>query len=516
MTHPSGPEPRMPRRHRMRGARAVLLDILLPAVCTLSACTMGPAYQRPAVALPDGFREDTHWRPATASGASGASGAAAPAAASDGAVAPAAGEPWWRDWHDPTLDALEQRALSANPTIAEADANYGRSRALISEARAALYPSVSLGLDPSRAHVADYTTTHQRFTYYNETDVRADLDVHWEVDLWGKARRGLEAARDTGAAGAATRDAVRLSVSAALAEDYLLVRESDLQLDRLRAEQQAYARMVTMTRGARQQGLETDDDVLLAQNAVSDVEARIAGEERARAREEHAVAALLGVAPGQFSIAPDPGYRFPMPDVAPVMPSALLERRPDIVAAERQVAAANARIGVAQAAYYPDLLLGASVGGESTTLAGLLGAPARIWSLGPTLALSLFDAGHNTARLHAAQADYDAVAARYRATVIGAMQEVEDDLARRRDGDRIAAERQLQWQRATQLQKNQALQRRLGLASEIGLIRAQIAADDAQRRWQASAASASLDRIALVKSIGGGWSSVVPNLSAGN
>jgi len=228
----------------------VLSCAALLAVCELSACTVGPTYIRPDIALPDGFREDAHWRPATAS-VIGPAVVADPASQAAAEGAAATSEPWWHSWHDPVLDQLEQRALSANPSIAVADANYGQARALVSEARAALYPAVSLGFDPSRAKVADYTTTHNRFIYYNETDVRAVADVHWELDLWGKARRGLEAASDTREVDAATREAVRLSVSAALAEDYLLVRESDLQLDVLRTEEQAYAGILTMTRGAR-------------------------------------------------------------------------------------------------------------------------------------------------------------------------------------------------------------------------------------------------------------------------
>lgn len=504
--------------HSPAAAIAIVCAVLASA--GLAGCMAGPDYTRPSIALPAGFKEDPHWRPAaqgadTGNRADASRADAAGAASTTGAVSAAgmssAGDAaWWQRWQDPVLDRLEEQAMTANPSLAIAGANYTRARALASQARAALYPSVTASFDPKRSRVADYQNTRERFIYYNETDVHAGLDVRWEADLWGKARREVEAAEASGQAQAAMREAVRLSVSTALAEDYLLVREADRQQAILREEQLAYARVVSMTQGAQRKGLATADDVLRAQNAVSEAQATMAREENARAQAEHAIASLLGMAPAALSIPPDAGYRIALPDVDPVLPSALLERRPDIVAAERQVAAANARIGVAKAAYYPDLLLGAGVGGESTVLAGLLSAPVRIWSLGPSLALTLFDAGRNSARVHAAQADYDAVAAQYRATVIGALQEVEDALARRTEGDEVVSQLKQQWQRSLRLVNDERRQKRAGLASEQNLIETEITANTAERRWQAGVTTAALNRVALVKSIGGNWSAGPP------
>lgn len=489
------------RSTKQRGTACLWASVLL-VNAGLAGCTVGPTYTRPGIALPAGFKEDVRWRPvaqAADPSTTHANNTARPGSTSD------TSDTWWRHWNDAVLDRLEQQALTANPSLDVARAHVTRARALVSETRTAQYPAVTLGVDSTHRNEPDYIYTRKRFIYYPETDVRASLDVRWELDLWGKVRRAAEAAEADSAAEAATADAIRLSVGTALAEDYLLVRDADRQVALLQAQQQAYARIVTMVRGAQAQGLATVDDLLRAQNAASDAQARVAREQDARARAEHAVAALLGVAPAAFSIEPVRDYRVALPDIAPVLPSALLEHRPDIAASERQVAAANARIGVAQAAYYPDLSLGASVGGESTTLADLLAAPLRVWSVGPSLALQLFDAGRNGARVGAAHADYDAAAAHYKATVIDAMREVEDALARRTADDKVVDDLKQHWQRSSQLLQSATRQMSLGLATEVTRLRRTIAADDARRRWEAGVTTAALDRIALIKSIGGDW-----------
>lgn len=492
-------------RLTQRRAAARLWASILIANAGLAGCTVGPAYTRPEIAMPASFKEAVSWRP-VAQAADTSAGRAANTAAPGTSSSP--GSPidaWWRHWDDAVLDRLEQQALAANPSLAVARAHVLRARALVSETHAGQYPAVTLGVDSAHRNEPDYIYTRKRFIYYPETDVRASADVRWELDLWGKTRRGAEAAEADRAAEAATAGATRLSVGAALAEDYLLVRDADRQLALLQAQQQAYVRIAAMIQGARDQGLATADDLLRARNAVSDAQARVAREQGARARAEHAVAALLGVAPAVFSIDPVPDYRIALPEIAPVLPSALLEHRPDIAASERRVAAANARIGVAQAAYYPDFSLAASVGGESTTLADLLAAPLRVWSLGPSLALTLFDAGRNGARVAAAHADYDAAAAQYRATVIDAMREVEDALARRTADDKVADDLQQHWQRASQLVQSATQQNSVGLATEVTVLRRTIAAADARRRWEAGVTTAAIDRIALIKSIGGDW-----------
>ncbi|MDP9651455.1 NodT family efflux transporter outer membrane factor (OMF) lipoprotein [Paraburkholderia caledonica] len=412
---------------------------------------------------------------------------------------------WWLLWNDAALNELEQRALLSNQSIVHAEASYRQARALVSEARSSLFPSASFVFDPSRDRVADYESSRARYTYYTVTDVHASVEARWELDLWGKARRSLEAATDSGQAEAAIGDAVKLSVTAELAQAYLYLRQSDLDLHALRTERQAYLRIVNMTRLSHHQGLVTDDEVLQTENALSEVETQIDREESARSREEHAIAALVGVAPEKFSIASVPDYRFACPDIAPILPSALLERRPDIVAAERRAAAANAEIGVAQSAYFPDVLLGAGIGGEGATLLSILSAPARVWSLGPSLAMSLFDAGRNRARVQGAHADYDAAAASYRATVINALQEVEDGLAQQREGDRVADSLRQVFQRSKQLNLDQKAQRRVGIATDLSVVQSDIIVLNAQRRWQAATASAALYRVVLVRDIGGGW-----------
>jgi outer membrane protein TolC len=227
-----------------------------------------------------------------------------------------------------------------------------------------------------------------------------------------------------------------------------------------------------------------------------------------RARDEHAIAALTGAAPADVSIAPIDGYPLATPDVRATLPSTLLERRPDIVQAERSAAAANASIGVARAAFFPDLILGADIGGQNTALAGLLSAPARVWSLGSSLAVSLFDAGRHSAQLDQAHKEFDAAAARYRATVIAALQEVEDSLATQRRTDQARGHTRLVLDRWEQIVQRQETQERLGLATPMSLAHARIDALEARRQWQANLAESTRDRIDLIKALGGDWAGV--------
>ncbi len=484
--------PRLPAARR--GGAAVL-------ALWLAACTVGPEYVRPPVVLPDRFGGDVRWHgvPRAGSDAQGQANATAPSADEAGGVK------WWTVWRDPVLDSLEDQAWASNQSIAAAVARYDEARAIVAQSQASLLPSLSAQADASHSRRADFDRPRSAYVYYRVREVRALVDAQWEIDLWGRAKRDVQARTASAQADAAKLDAIRLSVSSALAAHYLSVRAADLELDALRAEQHAFSDLVTMTQAAKRNGLATDDDVLRAHDALSDAEARVASAMSARAIEAHAVSALLGMSSTPLSIAPDPSYRFALPDVEPVLPSALLERRPDIVEAEQRMAAANARIGVEQAAYFPDLLLGASVGGESMTLASLLSAPTRIWSLGPSISLPLFEAGRTRARVQAARAEYDAAVAHYRATVIAACREVEDELARQRKDDAVALASRAIMERDRQLEADMQRRRRAGLANDMDVANAQIVAADAARRWRASVAAAALTRVALVKDIGGGW-----------
>lgn len=459
-------------------------------------CTVGPDYRRPAVAVPEEFKEDVHWR-------AGTLGQSPPASDAD-TMACAAGKAWWQPWNDTLLDSLEQRALQSNATLQIAEADYARSRALVDIARAALMPTVSADLAAQRNRIADYQNSRKSFTYYSYREVHALASARWEIDLWGGSRRGLEAADASANADAATRDAVALSVTAALADAYLLLRQTDLDLGALAAEKDHLAKLAEMTRQARRQGLATDDDVLQAENALSQLETGQAQAVIARAQAEHAVAAVLGTSPAAFSIAPIADYPLSLPDVAAVLPSALLERRPDIVAAEREVAAANARIGQAKAAFFPDITLEGGIGSVAGTLAQVLSAPARVWSFGPALAAPLFEGGALEARVNVARAEYDAAVASYRGTVLSAFQEVEDRLTERREYDRIVHSSRDALRRTGRIEHDIRRQRELGLATESDALKARIAWLEARRRWYASTAGASLSRVALVKAIGGG------------
>lgn len=499
-------------RPGMPSPARLALHLAVPVVAfVLSGCAVGPDYARPVIAMPASFSENIHWRDAasgTATPGPATLAAATPAAVPSNQAAHAGAQActgWWCPFGDPMLDRLEQQALQSNQLISAAVDDYRRSLALAEQARSSLYPQVDALAGVSRNREASADERENTFNHFQITAVHAVAQARWEPDLWGQVRRTLESASASSDAAAAASAGVRLSLAAALASTYFDLRALDQDLQDLEQERQLEMQLETMTRAAADQGMADADAIARARNAIDLLDAQAGRERTARALDEHAVAAIIAQAPEHLSIAPIHDYRLPTPDVQAGLPSALLERRPDVVQAEREAAAANARIGVAQAAFFPDLAIGASIGGESSALAGLLSAPARIWSLGPSVAASLFDAGSHTAQLQQARAAYDATAARYRATVIAAFRDVEDSLAAQHDADQAQAGLRQVLDRSEQIFQRQQVQEQLGLASRMTLAQARIACLDARRQWQASVAAATQDRVALVKAIGGGW-----------
>ncbi|OWT79916.1 MULTISPECIES: efflux transporter outer membrane subunit [unclassified Achromobacter] len=458
----------------------------LLALSSLCACSLSPAYVKPDIALPAAYKEDVHWHTASASAA-----AAAP------------GDAWWRRFADPDLDRLEARAMAANQSIAAAVADFGSANAIVAQARSATLPSVTATTGASRSRETSAEERENRYTYYPFTAVHAIVAARWEPDIWGQARSRVAAANASSEAVAATVNGVRLSIAAALARAYFDMRASDLDLATL-AEQCAQAtQLLDMAKDAQAEGLADEDTVDSERNVLDLLMASITNEEARRARDEHAIAALTGGTPASLSIKRVAGYRLPTPDVPAGLPSSLLERRPDIVKAERDAASANAAIGVARAAFFPDLILGADVGGQNSSLAGLLGTPARVWSLGTSLAVSLFDGGTHSARLDQAHKDFDAAASRYRATVLAALQEVEDALATQHGTDQAARHALEVFTRSTQVLERQQAQAQFGLATAASVAHARMDMLDARRRWAQSQAAATQDRITLVLVTGG-------------
>jgi len=465
--------------------------LALAAATLLSACAVGPDYVRPALPVPDAYKEGGDWQPADPRPA-------------------ASGLAWWEAYGDPVLDGLEADAGQANQDIRRAEAAYRQAKALSDADRAGLFPSLGLAAGAQRAR--SNTGSVKVGDGYS-----LGLAASWEPDLWGSVRRQVEAG-DAGAQ--ASQDdlaAARLSIQTTLAQDYLQLRVADQQRDLYAATIQAYGKALQLTRAQHDAGVALQSDVALAQAQLAQAQAASVDLEATRAQMEHAIAVLTGRAPAQFALPAaqaDQPLALKTPATPVGLPSALLERRPDIAAAERRAAAANAGIGVAKAAYFPQLTLSASGGFNAAALGNLFDAPARVWSLGAALAQTLFDGGLRGARTAQAEAAYDVAAAQYKMAVLGGFQQVEDQLALLRLLDQEAT-LQDQAVRASQQAERLALaQYRAGTASYLGVVTAQTLSLDNQRsavqlRGRLVAAS-----IALVAATGGGWSASDPTALA--
>ncbi|ATE59166.1 efflux transporter outer membrane subunit [Thauera sinica] len=455
--------------------------LILALAILLQGCSSGPDYRRPAVDVPAAFKESgpAGWK------------AAAPADAlpRDG---------WWARYRDPALDALIARLGDDQPAIALAGARYREALGQAGAARAALWPSLSAGWSDSLGRNAADGTSRSR---------RLGLEAAWEADLWGRLRRQAEAGEEGGRAAAADLAAVRLSVQASLAQAYFLLRVQDARQELLDATVAAYGRAVELTRNRLAVGIATPADVAQAQTQLHSTRALAADNRVARAQLEHLLATLLGRPPADFALPPDPlrPADFSPPPVPAGLPSELLERRPDVAAAERRVAAANAEIGVARAAWFPSLTLSASRGQSAAHYGALLDTPARVWSLGAALALTLFDGGERRALEAAAQARYDASAAGYRQAVLDAFREVEDALAAlgglEEEAEAVAAA-----VRSARESEQQTLNRyKAGMVDYLSVVTVQAttlgnerqALDVFGRRLAAS--------VDLVRALGGGW-----------
>ena len=459
------------------------------AALALAACTLGPDYVRPSIELPDHFKEGFDWQRAHP------------------AEAESLHDDWWRSYHDAVLDGLVDRALQANPSIAQAQAAYRVSQAAVRVSAAAYYPTISAGLGASRtgfgatAPLAAGAIPGVRA--YDLTSL--SVGASWEPDLWGSVRRSVEAAQAGAEASDAQRAGVRLSITAALATDYFALRQADADIALLQQQLDIATRLRGMIVGARAQGGASDDDVLAAGNVLEAIAAAHQALQALREQDEHAIAALLGVAPAAFSLAPQPDYVFSAPPLPATLPSQLLERRYDVVMAERTAAAANAKIGLAKAAFFPNLTLSAQGALDSASLAHLLSYSNRVWSLGSSLAENLFDGGARDAAVEAARASYDADVAYYRNTVITAFQGVEDALSSVHHLDeqaatqaRLLAANRTLYEHARDQWQAGAASEQSALDARLVLLQSQQAENDTRAAWARSS-------VALIMNLGGGW-----------
>ena len=457
------------------------------ALALLAGCAAGPDYQRTPVAAPAAFKEAGNWKSAQPQQVDG--------------------QPWWALYGDATLDALMLQANQANQSLALAQAQYRQARAIADSARSGVFPSVGVSASGGRARTNS--------TGVKEGDpVTLGLSASWEPDLWGSVRRAVEAGDAANQASAADLAAARLSVQATLAQDYFQLRATDAQAALYASTVQAYGKAAALTQHQYEAGVALRSDVALAQTQMESADAQRIDLQVQRSALEHAIAVLIGKAPADFSLAPLDSPLARAPVVPGALPSELLERRPDIAAAERRTAQANANIGVARAAYYPHLILSASDGRISSGISNLFSAPARVWAVGAALSETLFDGGLRAARDAQAVAAYDATVAQYRQTVLAGFQEVEDDLSTLRvlGEESVVQERAVQ---AAQLSERLALsQYRAGTASYLAVVTTQALSLANQRAAVQLQGRQLVASVALVKATGGGWNAARPEAAA--
>lgn len=453
---------------------------ILCAACALllSACAVGPDYRRPAAPTAASFKEAEGWVPAT------------PADAIER-------DRWWVLFDDPLLDELAPRVALSNQNLAAVAAAYAQARALVGQQRALQLPAVNLTSSGNRTNVATAVTPTQR--------VRVDLGASWEADVWGRLRRSVEAAQANVQASAGDLASATLSAQGELVTNYLLLRQTDTQRHLLELAIADYERVVSVTDNRYRAGVAAKTDLLQAQTQLANARADHAGLGSQRAQLEHAIAVLVGEVPANFAIKRHDDWQAKVPAVPLLLPSELLQRRPDIAAAERRVAAANAQIGIARSAYFPSITLNAGAGGFDSSVAALLSSPTSVWSVGFALTQSVFNAGLVKSRVQGAEAGYDAEVARYRQTVLSALQGVEDQLV----AARVLAEQEkllTEAADASRQAQQQVLNRyRAGQVSFLEVAIAQTTALNARRALQQAQANRQVASVSLIQALGGGW-----------
>ena len=453
----------------------------------LGGCMVGPDYQKPPMELPQTFKEGGQWQRAVSN----------PQGALD--------SQWWLAYQDPVLNDLVARSAEANQSIIAAEAAYRLAQAQVASSRAGLWPTVGVGLSGSRGEGGDGTTSSTATSTGVKNTVSATLTASWEPDLWGQVRRGIESSQATAQQSDALLAGVRLSISSSVASNYLALRQMDIDVRLLQQQQTINQRLLEMIQAQFTQGVATNDQLLVAQDQLTTSIADLQTSLRDREQYEHALAVLVGMAPSEFSVAPRNDFSFVVPRPPLTLPSTLLQRRPDVVAAERSAAAANAKIGVAEAAFFPTLDLTASLGYRGSALGGLFSLPNRIWTLGPALAETIFDGGAREAAVKQAEASYDQIAANYRGTVLSALQNVEDNLSAINHLQTQADAFQQVFTRNQQLFGSQEAQLRAGTVSREAVLTQQLVLLQAEQNLRDTQGQLSQGSVALIQSLGGGW-----------
>jgi NodT family efflux transporter outer membrane factor (OMF) lipoprotein len=459
--------------------------LLALAVLPFGGCAVGPKYHPPVVPAPPAYKELGNWKAAQPNDQN-------------------LGGEWWRIFQDPQLDALEAQVNVSNQNLKAAAAQYQQARAVLRYYRADYYPTVTAGPSATRTRVSANAPTNSALRGATFNDFVMPIDVSYQADVWGRVRKNVESYREQAQASAADLATVNLSMHADLAIDYFQARSLDAEEQLLNSTVKQYEEALELNQSRFEGGIASEVDVEQAKTQLQTTRAAAIDVGVARAQFEHAVAILIGKPPVEFSLPPLP-LTAPPPRIPVSVPSDLLERRPDIAAAERRVAAANAQIGVAKSAYYPVIRLTGSGGFESSSITTLLQGPSGLWSVGLSAVGTIFDVGRRRAFTDEARAAYDAQVANYRENVLTGFQQVEDSLA---------AVRILENEADVQDEAVVAAQRSLdlsitrykgGVTTYLEVITAQSAALSDQVTAVDILGRRMANTVLLIQALGGGW-----------
>ena len=466
-------------------ANSILAGAALVAAATLGGCALAPPLKIPDVPTAAAYKEAGPWI----------------------AAQPADGLPrgeWWKEYRDPELDALQTQLIAHSPDLAAALARYEQASAYADQIRSGLFPSLALGADTERDGLSNMRPLRPADSANNYNSFTVGAQANYELDLWGRIRNEVTAARAQAQADQADLESARLSLQAQLADDYIVLRGLDQQIALLKETVNAYEKALALTQARHAGGIAAGLDVARAQTQL-DTSRSLAEQTLAlRAVSEHAIAALIGESASEFSIAPRL-TALALPQVPAGVPSTLVQRRPDIAAAQRRIAASNANVGVARAAFFPSVTLSAALGYQSTQVGSWMTAPSAFWSIGPSLLLSVFDAGKRKAQVAQAQAALAESGSLYRGVVLTAFEQVEDSLALTHHY-RIAATEEHSAVTAARRSLDLSLtEYREGAASYLDVVTSQTvtlqteltALDLDTRELRAS--------VQLIRALGGGW-----------
>ena len=467
--------------------RLVAYSVLILAALLLTGCAVGPKYKTPAVPVPPAYKEAANWKTAQPNDQN-------------------LGGNWWEIFSDPQLNSLEQQINVSNQNLKAAVAQYQQSRAALRYVRADYYPTVTAGPSATRQMYSNNRPPQSTFDGETFNDFVLPVNFSYQVNAWGRVSKNVESYREQAQASAADLAVVNLSMHAALAIDYFAARSLDAEEKLLQDTVAQYQQAFQLNEDRFQGGLASEVEVEQARTILETTRAQMVDVGVARAQYEHAVAVLVGKPPAEFTLPPLP-LTAPPPSIPIGVPSTLLERRPDIAAAERRVASANAQVGLAKTAYYPLVNIGASGGFESGSLTTLLQGPSGFWAVGSSAVVTLFDVGRRRAVNDQAKAGYDASVASYRETVLTAFQQIEDILA---------ALRILEQEAGVQSTAVEAAERSLslsntryegGVTSYLEVITAQNAALTDEVTAVNVLGRREANAVLLIEALGGGWDS---------